>query len=398
MFRVPCKGGDRVTAWLIRRFVKNSQDVQNGEVRAAYGTLGASVGIGLNALLSLMKFLLGIFTGSLAITADAANNLSDAFGSVVSLVTVRMARKPMDREHPFGHGRMEYIGSLMVGALIVVMGLTLLREGIGGILHPGSLMVSVATLALLGISVLGKLWLSHFYRKLGRATENSTLLAAAKDSISDVAATGAVLVSVGVQSVFGWQVDGYMGVLVALFVLKTGAEVCRSTVGLLLGEKPDPEKLKQIEELLLSYEGILGIHDLIVHDYGPGRRIASVHAEVSAQGNIVAVHELIDKAEREIGDRLNMVICIHMDPVVTDDPAANELKQQLIDFLRHLDERLSLHDFRMVPGQEQIRLIFDCVLPSGYTDREGLLRSLGAYVKTLDPRYALVVQFDTEFC
>jgi cation diffusion facilitator family transporter len=386
-----------VTGWLIRRFIKNPGQAEDPQVRKAYGTLGSSVGIGLNLLLALGKLVLGLITGSLAIIADAANNLSDAFGSIVSLVSMRLAQKPMDREHPFGHGRLEYIGALGVGALILVMGVSLLKNGIKAMVEPVPLTLSLPVLLLLLAAIFVKLWLFFFYRTLGKKVGSVTLLAASKDSLSDVLATGGVLVSTGLQYAFGWQTDGIMGVLVALVVLRAGYGVCKDTVGQLLGEKPDPEKVRRIRERLLVFPGILGLHDLVLHDYGPGRCIASVHAEVSAQGDIVEIHEVIDQAEREIGREMNIVICIHMDPIVTEDETANAVKAKLETFLRDMDERLTLHDFRMVPGQQQVNLIFDCVLPDAYRDREALLRSLVAYAKSLDPRYEVIVQFDTDY-
>lgn len=386
-----------MTAWLIRRFVMAPEDVENPQVRVAYGTLASSVGIGVNLFLALMKFLLGLMTGSLAVTADAANNLSDAFGSIVSLVSIRVAKRPRDKEHPFGHGRMEYIGALGVGALIVVMGLSLLKDGVTSIFYPEPLHLSALAIVLMGLSVLVKCWLYFFYRKLGRRIGSAPLLAAAKDSLSDVLATSAVMVSMGLQLAFGWTADGVMGVVVALFVLKAGVDVCRHTVGLLLGEKPDPEKAKRLKELLMGYDGVLGVHDLVLHDYGPGRAMASAHAEVSAKSDIVAIHEVIDRAEREISEKLSMPICIHMDPIVTGDPVANEVKAKLGAFLRETDPRLSMHDFRMVPGREQINLIFDCVLPGDFQDKDVFARSLAAFAETIDPRYACVIQFDSDY-
>ena len=354
-----------MTAWLIRRFIREPDRVNDPDVRAAYGTLAAITGIAVNLLLSAGKFLMGLLSGSLAIMADAANNLSDAAGSIVTLITTRLARKPVDQEHPFGHGRMEYLS-----------------------------WVVVATLAA---SVLLKLWLFFFYRKLGNAVHNGTLLAASKDSLGDVLSTGAVLLSVLAYLAFNWAIDGWIGLLVAAVVLKGGFDVCRDTMDSLLGGKPDPEKIRQIRELLLARDGILGIHDLVLHDYGPGRCIASVHAEVSADANIVAIHEVIDDAEREIGQKMHMAICIHMDPIVTSDEKVNHVHQQMSDFLKNTDPCLSLHDFRMVPGQGHINLIFDCVTPAGYKGRDELLKSLNAYARSLDDRYRLVVQFDTDY-
>ena len=386
-----------MTAWLIRRFVPHHDQVTQSGVRAAYGTLASITGIIVNVLLAAGKFLIGLISGSLAITADAANNLSDAAGSVMTLISVRLANKPVDPEHPFGHGRMEYIGSLAVGALIVAMGFSLLRDGISAILHPEALTVSWVVLVVLALSILGKLWLYFFYCKTGSAIQNGTLLAAAKDSLGDVLSTGAVLLSVVLNAAFGWKLDGWIGLVVAVIVLKAGVEVCRDTVDSLLGGKPDPEKIQQIRELLLAREGILGLHDLVLHDYGPGRCVASVHAEVSAEGNILDIHEMIDDAEREIGEIMHMPICIHMDPIVTTDETTNRVRQQLADFLGAMDASLSMHDFRMVPGEGHTNLIFDCVLPAGYKEKDVLLKALTAHARSLDDRYRLVVQFDTDY-
>jgi cation diffusion facilitator family transporter len=386
-----------VTAWLIRHFVKNPANTADQKVRSAYGTLGSVTGVAVNVLLSAVKFLLGLLSGSLAITADAVNNLSDAAGSVMSLISVRLAGKPDDREHPFGHGRMEYLGALAVGALIVLAGGKLLYEGVNGIIRPTALTVGLPVLVLLPVSILVKLWLFFYYRFIARAINSETLLAASKDSVSDVAATSAVLVSVVLQMLFGWRIDGYISALVALFVLKTGLNVCKDTVDRLLGEKPSPTLTRDIKQELLAYEGIRGVHDLVVHDYGPGRCIASVHAEVSATEDIVAIHEVIDKAERDLQNKLGITVTIHMDPTVTDDPAVNDVHKKIAAYLHRMDERLTLHDFRMVPGQKKTSLVFDCLLPDGYTDRDGLERKLSAYAKELDPRYEVVVQFDTDF-
>lgn len=386
-----------MTAWLVQHFIKDAGSTDEPGVRAAYGTLGSCVGIFINLLLSAGKFLMGLISGSLAITADAANNLSDAAGSIMTLISTRLAQKPVDAEHPFGHGRMEYLGSLGVGLLILVMAVSLLRDGVEAALHPSVLTISWPVVIVLAVSILAKLWLFLFYRRLGKATDNGTLLAASKDSLSDVLATGAVLVSIGISLLWHLEMDGYIGILVAFIVLKAGYDVCKDTIDRLLGGKPDPVKTRRIRELLLSYDGILGVHDLVVHDYGPGRCVASVHAEVSDRSNIVAIHEIIDNAEREIGAELHMPICIHMDPIATKDETTNRVHQQLADFLRRCDPCLSMHDFRMVLGQDHINLIFDCVLPAGYKGKEELSRSLSAYAATLDPRYRLVVQFDTDF-
>ena len=386
-----------MTHLLIRLFVKNPEEITNRTVRASYGTLGSVTGIVVNVLLAALKFVVGTVSGSLAVTADAVNNLSDSAGSLMSLITVRLAVKPNDKSHPFGHGRLEYIGALAVGVLIVLAGIQLLSEGVKTIFHPAALHVSVVALILLLVSIAVKLWLFFYYRKIARLINSKTLAAAAKDSLSDTAATSAVVISMLLQMLFGWQIDGFIGILVALFVLKAGYDVCRDTIDSLLGGKPDPHVIRDIRRILLQHNEILGLHDLIVHDYGPGRCIASVHAEVSATDDIVAIHEVIDQAERELKDELNMEVCIHMDPTVTNDPRTNAVRDQMVTYLRSLDSRFSLHDFRMVPGERQINLVFDCLLPDDAVDKEQLLGKLRAYAKQLDTRYELVVQFDTDF-
>lgn len=386
-----------MTAWLIRRFIKDYQNVTDNDVRERYGTLASVTGILVNVLLAALKFLMGLLSGSLSVMADAANNLSDAAGSIVTLITVRLANKPVDQEHPFGHGRLEYIGSLGVGALILLMGLSLLSDAVKGIFHPQSLSTSWMVAAVLIFSVLMKLWLYFYYRRLGTAVSNGTLLAAAKDSLGDVLSTSAVLVGVLLHMLFHISVDGYIGLAVAIVVLKAGVDVCHDTLDSLLGCKPDPDKIRQIREILLSKPGILGLHDLVLHDYGPGRCIASVHAEVSANGNILDIHEMIDQAEREVAEQMHLPICIHMDPIVTSDETTNRLHRQMADFLRNIDPALSLHDFRLVPGKDHTNLIFDCVLPAGFKDKHALYQSLSAYAKSLDPAYDVVVQFDTDY-
>ena len=386
-----------MTTWLIRHFIKNYQNVNDSVVRERYGTLAAVTGILANLLLATIKFTMGVVSGSLAVMADAANSLSDAAGSIVTLVTVRLSNKPVDQEHPFGHGRLEYIGSLTVGALILLMGFSLLKDSITAILHPEPLSMSWLVAAALAAGVAIKLGLYGYYRKLGNAVSNGTLLAASKDSLGDVLSTGAVLASVLVNLFFGFSVDGYIGLVVAVIVLKGGVDVCRDTLDRLLGGKPDPEMIQAIRDLLMRHEGILGVHDLVVHDYGPGRCVASVHAEVSADGNILTIHEMIDSAEREVEQKLHIPICIHMDPIVTSDETSNRLRVQMNDYLRSLDPDFSMHDFRMVPGQEHTNLIFDCVVPAGYQEKELLYRSLRAYAQSLDPSYHVIVQFDTDY-
>ena len=386
-----------MTAWLIRRFVKDYENTENGEVRAAYGTLGSCVGIGVNVLLALMKFLMGILTGSVAVTADAANNLSDAAGSIVALVSTRVARKPVDAEHPFGHGRMEYLGSLGVGLLILVMAFTLLKEGMEAILTPAALSVSWPVLRVLGVSIAVKAWLYFFYRRLGRATDNGTLLAASKDSLSDVLATGAVLISTGLCALFGWRIDGYIGLVVALIVLKAGYEVCRDTVDRLLGGKPDHELGDRLIARVKSYPYVQGVHDFVMHDYGPGRCMASIHVEVPADGSLVAMHEVIDQMERDIYAEFHVPLCVHMDPVAEPDAHIKAAEDALRAYLAQYDPPMTLHDFRFVPGEKQTNLIFDVDAPPSFRGQAALGEQLKAQARALDARFHCIIRFDTNY-
>lgn len=383
--------------WLVHRFIHDADDTENQRVRGAYGTLGSCVGIAVNVLLSLMKLLVGLLTGSVAVMADAANNLSDAGGSIVSLISVRMAQKPVDREHPYGHGRMEYIGALGVAVLILLMGVELLKSGVTSILHAETVNFGWVPLTIMLVSIAMKGWLYAFYTALGRKIDSATLLAAAKDSINDVLATSAVVLSMLAGHFFGWPLDGWMGVAVALVVLKGGVDVCRETIDSLLGGNPNKELGQKVIKLLMSYDQILGIHDLMIHDYGPGRCVASVHAEVPADGNLLELHEMIDQAERQIGEELHLPICIHMDPVVSGDADTAQAEQAMKDYLQSLDPELKLHDFRRVPGTQQTNLIFDVVIPAGYPDEEKLRGELAAYARTLDARNRCVIHFDLDY-
>ena len=383
--------------FLVRRFVKDYENTQDQQVRAAWGTLGSVVGMILNLLLACTKVLLGIVTGSVAVTADGVNNLSDAGGSLVALLSVRMAQKPYDEEHPFGHGRIEYLGALVVGCLIAVFGVDLLKTGVEGIFQPEQIQFSVLAVALMLIGTCIKLWMWRFYRYVGIKTANPAMTAAGQDSLSDALSTGAVAVSMIIMMSTGWMIDGYVGVVVALLVLRAAWGVLKDTVNKLLGGKPDKEKGTQILQMLLHYPQILGVHDFVMHDYGPGRGMASVHAEVSADANIVEIHEIIDRAEREISQAFKMPICIHMDPVVTGDAETDEAQRQMAAFLAQMTPPLKLHDFRRVPGEKQINLIFDVLLPASVQDAADLTASIGKYARELDERYRCVVHYDRDY-
>ena len=383
--------------WIIRLFIREPENTSDQRVRGQYGTLGSVVGISVNVFLSVVKFLVGTFTGSVAVTADAANNLSDAGGSIISLISIRLAQKPVDREHPFGHGRMEYLGALGVGVLILLMGVELLLSGVDSILHPVRPAFGWVPLILMIFSILMKVWLYFFYTHVGKKIDASALLAAAKDSLSDVLATSAVALSMVIGVFTAFPVDGVMGVIVAALVLKAGFDVCKDTIDSLMGGKPDKELGRRIIDMLMKYDKILGTHDLILHDYGPGRCVASVHAEVPADGDILELHEMIDQAEREISTELNIPICIHMDPIVSGDPETDRVAAQLNDYLKGRDEGLMLHDLRRVPGAKQINLVFDVVVPAGYKDVKTLEQDICAEAKRIDPCYNCVIHFDVDY-
>lgn len=386
-----------MTDWLIKKFVKNWEDTKNQKVRERYGILGSVTGVGLNLLLSFVKILLGFLCGSVSVTADGVNNLSDAGAGLVSLVSVRMAQKPIDEDHPFGHGRMEYLGALGVGVLIAVFGVELLISAAENILYPKTTAFSWLTVVLLVVGMAVKFWMSRFYRALGTRTDNPTLLAASKDSLSDVLATGAVTVSALVTLLLGWPIDGFVGAIVSLLVLKAAWDVLRDTVTRLLGGKPDRELGRQIVEIVTRDPGVLGVHDLVIHDYGPGRAFASIHAEVAADSDLVQIHEVIDHAEREVAQELQIPICIHMDPILTGDEKTEAAKAAMQAYLGRMDPPLKLHDFRRVPGNKQINLVFDVLLPHDFRNEDSLRSGICAHARTLDPRYNCVVHFDRDY-
>lgn len=395
-----------ITEALLNRFVPEWKRKENAaavaaipdqEMRKKIGTLGSAAGMVLNILLSVMKMLLGFLIGSVAVTADGVNNLSDAGGSLVALISVRMAQKPQDEDHPFGHGRIEYLGALAVGVLIAFFGVELIKSGVESILAGKPSAFSILSFVLLVLGVIVKAWMSVFYRKLGKMTDNPTLLAAAKDSMGDAVSTTVITLATLISHVSGWPLDGYAGVLVALLVLKAAWDVLSDTVNRLLGGKPDKELGRSIVKMLLEYPGILGVHDLVIHDYGPGRSMASIHAEVDSKSDLVAIHEVIDTAEREMAEKLQLPICIHMDPVVSGDEKTEAARAGMAAYLSSLQPPLSMHDFRRVPGARNINLIFDVVLPPDVRKTDVLLSGIQAHAASMDARYRCVVHFDRDY-
>ena len=382
---------------LVMKLLRKGESPTDQPVRKRLGTIGSSVGVGVNALLAAGKLMIGTLTGSVAVTADAINNLSDAAGSVVSLVSMRLAQKPVDKEHPFGHGRMEYLGALAVGVMILVMGVETFSSGVKSILHPAEIAFGWVPFWILIASVLLKGFLFLFYRAVGKLIDFPSLIAASKDSLSDMLATTAVVISMIIAQIFDIPVDGWMGVAVSLLVLKAGLDVVRETVDSLMGGRKNPELGRQIISKLMQYDHILGTHDLLLHDYGPGRCFASIHAEVPADGDLLVLHEIIDKAEHEIGEELSIPLCIHMDPIITGDQKTDEAHRLLNEFLRKMDGGFMLHDLRMVPGENRTNLVFDVVIPAGFTATKELTEKICAAAKKIDVRYECVIHYDIDY-
>lgn len=361
--------------------------------RAAYGKLSGAVGIACNLLLFAGKLAVGLAAHSVSITADAVNNLSDASGAVVTLVGFRMAEKPADRDHPFGHARVEYIAGLVVSALILLVGAELAKSAVEKILHPAPVDISPVTMAVLAVSVAVKLWLSRFNRALGRQIDSAALMATAADSRNDALSTGAVLLSALVSRHTGWGIDGYTGLAVALFILWSGIGIARDTVNPLLGQGADPALGQALAKMLTANSKVLGFHDLMVHDYGPGQRFATVHVEMDAREDPLLCHDIIDGLERSCLDELKVHLCIHYDPIVTDDPELNHMRQVVTDCLARLDPGLSVHDFRMVRGAARTNLIFDLVVPDS-VHLDDVQQAVDQAVSRESDKYATVITFD----
>ena len=358
-----------MTEFLVRRFVKDYEKTEEKDVRTSYGVLAGLVGVGCNILLFLTKLFVGIFLGSISVMADAFNNLSDAASSLISFVSAKLAAMPADKEHPFGHGRIEYISALVVAFLILEVGLSCLKNAVGKIIHPQDLNFSVLSVLLLGLSMLVKVWLYAFNKKLGNRIHSTVMLATAADSRNDVLVTGATVVSLLIAKFTTLQPDGYIGVIVAVVVVLAGINIIKDTVRPLLGEAADKEHYQKIKDFVESYEGILGSHDLIVHNYGPSYSMATVHAEVPNTMHIEAAHELIDQIERDIYDRQNIILTIHMDPVEVNDEKVLQKKQWLQAVIAQLEPEASMHDFRMVSAGPRTNLIFDLLIPCSIRSR-----------------------------
>ena len=380
---------------LLARFFCKSEGRTPAQLRTAYGVLCGAVGIAMNLLLFAGKFFAGTISGSIAITADAFNNLSDAGSSVVTLLGFRIAAKTPDPGHPFGHGRAEYLSGLAVAMLILLMGVELAKESLEKILHPALVDFSWLAAGILAVSICVKLYMAVYNRSIGKRMNAPALLAAAADSLSDCVSTAAVLIATLISRLFGIPIDGWVGIFVALFILKGGVDAAKDTIDPLLGTPPTPEFVKEIEDLVMAHKEILGIHDLVVHDYGPGRVMISLHAEVPASGSVMELHDTIDNLEQELHRKLGCEAVIHMDPLANDDGATAAVREQVAELVRCIDPVIAIHDFRMVPGPTHTNLIFDVVTPLSFhlSDQE-VARQVQALVQSLDSRYVAVVHVE----
>ena len=388
-----------MTQFLIRCFIKRPDDVKDAAVRTAYGNLASLVGMACNILLCIGKLLAGTLFGSIAIMADALNNLLDASSNVVSLIGFRLAAKAPDAEHPYGHARYEYLAGLVVSVTILAIGLSLLKESALKVLHPTPVAFSWLSIGVLAASILVKLWLSGFNRTVGKKINSETLMATAADSRNDVLTTGAVLLSTILCSLTGYGIiDGIMGVGVAAFILWSGWGLVMDTLSPLLGESPSPELVEHIERTVMSYPGVLGMHDLMVHDYGPGHQFASLHVEFPAETDPLTAHDVIDNIENDFLKKDRLQVTIHYDPIVTADASVGVLRARLQEHARQLDPQLSIHDLRIVPGDSHTNVLFDLVFPAGYTgDIDQMLAKMCQFVKEQDPKYCCVVKVEQSY-
>lgn len=385
--------------FLASLFIKDRRNYDSPAVRQAYGVLSGAVGIGLNILLFLGKWIAGTLSGSIAITADAFNNLSDAGSSIITLIGFRLSGQAPDPEHPFGHGRMEYISGLLVSVAILVMGFELIWSSFGKMRDPEPIESSALVLGILLASILVKVYMFYYNRSLSKKLDSAAMKATSVDSLSDTVATTLVLIATVISKYTGLILDGWFGILVGIFIVYTGGSTLKETIDLLIGQPPKKEFIDEIREIVLGHSLVYGVHDLIVHDYGPGRRMISLHAEVAVDGDIQDIHEQIDHIEHELQEKLNCSATIHMDPIVTDDKEVLEMKAKVEAMVQSLDEAFSMHDFRMVKGPTRTNLIFDVEVPrkTSLTDNE-IMNRLKEQVHGLPgSKYFAVIQIDHEY-
>ena len=388
-----------MTELLVRLFVKNKDDIHESKVRTSYGVLASIVGVISNVLLFAVKLIVGMIINSVSVMADAFNNLSDAASSVISFIGVKLAERPADKEHPFGHGRLEYIAALAVSFLILQVGLTLFKSSFAKILRPEEVIFNPVLIGILVLSILVKVWLMFFNRKLGKRIKSTVMLATAADSMGDVLVTSATVISAIIAGLTGWQIDGYMGLVVSIFVILSGIGIAKDTLEPLLGQAVDREAYKKISDFIESYPGIVGTHDLIIHNYGPSHRMATIHVEVPNDIDFEEAHETIDRIERDIQEKMDIFLVIHMDPVEMNDLMVIEKRDLVTDIITGLDKNASIHDFRVVKGEYQINLIFDLVIPFSYTkdEEQELLAQVMEKLREYDSKINCVITIENSY-
>ena len=382
---------------LIKRiFIKDHQNTADPAVRARYGTVAGAVGIVTNLILAAAKIIIGVLFGAIAIVADGINNLSDSLSSIITLIGFKLSNQQADEEHPFGHGRMEYIAAMLISMVMVVVGFTLAQESWPKIFHPEAMEVTPLLVITLVLSIGFKLWQGLFYRTMGKAINSDTLHANFRDSINDVLSTSAILLSIIISPWIGYNTDGVMGVIVALVIMWSGVMLMKDTIQPLLGEGADAELAEQVKDLVMAYDGIEGVHDLVVHNYGPGRMFASLHAEVPAEVDVLISHDLIDNIERDLKETMGLQISIHMDPIVTTDPALDELRIELKEILQDYPP-VTYHDLRLVRGTTHHNVLFDLVVPFKFSlSDEELCRCVASAIKERHPTYFAVIAVDKD--
>lgn len=385
-------------SWMIRHFIKDWENTSNSKVREKYGVLAGAVGIASNGFLFLIKFLTGLLLGSISIMADAVNNLSDAGSSVITLIGFKISGKPADNEHPYGHARMEYICGLIVSFIIVFLGLQLIGSSFNKILHPAEVEVNAVMLFVLVVSIGVKLWQGMFNRTLGKKIDSAALQATAADSLNDVYATSAVLISALIMRFTGLRLDGWMGLAVAIFITVSGFKLVVETVNPLLGMAPDQGMVQAIQNKIMSYDGVIGIHDLVIHNYGPERCFASVHAEVPAKQDILISHDIIDNIERDFCENMNIHLVIHLDPVVNDNEEINQLREMVLEIVKGISREISMHDFRVVFGTTHTNLVFDVAVPPEFQfSDQDLCKEITKQVKQHDQTLFTVITVDRNY-
>ena len=388
-----------MTDFLVHKFIKDSTNIESTEVRTRYGMLASVVGIFCNVLLFSVKLTIGLILSSLAVTADAFNNLSDAASSIISFIGVKMAGKPADAEHPFGHGRIEYIAALIVSFLVIEVGFTFFKSSISKILHPEEISFDLVPFVILILSILVKLWMAFFNNKLGKRIDSKVMLATAADSLGDVITTSATVLSIIICHFTSINVDAIAGLIVSAIVIWSGISIAKDTLEPLIGERVPAELYQKITDIVESYDGIVGTHDLIVHNYGPNRSMATIHAEVPNDINIDVSHEIIDKIERDVKKDLNILLVIHMDPVEMRDEEVLSLREKTSRIVHALDPKLNFHDFRVLKENEQRNLIFDLVVPDSYSEKDAnrVMHQLVSLLHEMDENVECIITLDRSF-